>query len=343
MKNKKILIIFSALCCMLLMSACEKKQDGTGNAPSSTTASKTEEKSGENTIIDVFSELNVTFEGTNDHGEIICEYTGTNEFVKEYVKFNCPTDYGDFRNGEMAIVKLDFNEYKAEQQNITFKELEREYTVEGLWGSIVSTDGYDFSEIDNSAYSFFSENEKSKYVKQYLNKFINSQSCQDDEYDDSNLLLITKPDGDVEGVGLRDAAYWKILSLSCEPCAKTLNIFENKDFGQENTYTVYYKVSVKAEKSPFEVNNASNDTIYNVGDIKEWNFIGGIQYANVSVEKGSNIVYPIADPYHSSVLDTNSEYYNADFNTFFDDFLMSSKGWYYFYDINSDTPEWVKK
>lgn len=337
MKNKKILIIFSALCCMLLMSACEKKQDGTGNTPSSTTASKTEEKSGEPTVIDVFSELNVSFEGTNDHGEIICEYTGTNEFVKEYVKFNCPTDYGDFRNGETAVVKLDFNEYKAEQQNIIFKELEREYKVEGLWGSIVSPDGYDFSEVDESAYSFFVEDEKSRYVKNYLDKYLNSQSNQEE---DSNLLLITKPDGDIDGVDLRDAAYWRILSLSCEPYAKALDITTNKDSGQENTYIIYYKISVKAEKSPFEVNNASNDTIYNVGDIKEWDFIGGVKYNNVSVEKGSNIVYSIAEPYHSSVLDTNSEYYNADFNTFFDDFIASSKSWYYFYDINSDNPEW---
>ncbi|MDE5742609.1 MAG: hypothetical protein K2H90_09195, partial [Oscillospiraceae bacterium] len=121
MKNKKIIFIVTALCCMLTMSACDKKQDDTGNIPSSTTASKAEEKSGETTVIDVFSELNVTFEGTNDHGEIICEYTGSNEFVKEYVKFKCPTDYGDLRNGETAIVKLDFNEYKAEQQNIAFK------------------------------------------------------------------------------------------------------------------------------------------------------------------------------------------------------------------------------
>ncbi len=338
MKNKKIKLVFIVLCCTLMMSACEQKQDTTGNIQSSTTASKSEEKSGKNDIIDVFSELNVTFDGTNDHGEIICEYTGNNEFVKEYVKFKCPTDYGDFRNGETAIVKLDFNEYRAEQQNITFKELEREYKVEGLWGSIVFPDGYDFSEVDDSAYSFFSENEKSQYVKKYLNKYINSQNGQ--EEDDSNLLLITKPDGDIDEVDLRDAAYWKIISLSCEPCAKTLNIFENKDLGQENTYTVYYKISVKAEKSPFEVNNASNDTIYSVGDIKEWDFIGGVNYNDVSVEKDSNIVYLRSDPYHSSVLDTGSEYYNADFNIFFDDFLASSKGWYYFYDIKSDNPEW---
>ena len=45
---------------MLPMSACDKKQDDTGNIPSSTTASKVEEKSGETTVIDVFSELNVT-------------------------------------------------------------------------------------------------------------------------------------------------------------------------------------------------------------------------------------------------------------------------------------------
>lgn len=342
MKAKKILLIITALCCTM-MSACNKEQGDTSNVSRETKVSKTE-KNGEITVIDVFSELNVTFEGTNDHGDIICEYTGDNEFVKEYVKFKCPTDYGDFRNGETAIVKLDFNEYKAEQQNVTFKELEREYTVEGLWGEIVSPDGYDFSEIDDVAYLFFSENEKSKYVKLYLDKFTNSQNSQEEAADDSNLLLITKPDGDIEEIGLRDAAYWKILSLSCEPCAKTLNIFNNKDLGQENTYTVYYKVSIKAEKSSFEVNDTSNDTIYNVGDIKEWNFIGGVQYEDVSVEKDSNMVYPLSDPFSSSILDTNSEYYSSDFNTFFDNLFTPSKGWYYFYDFNSDNPEWkIKK
>ena len=70
MKNKKIIPIITALCCMLTMSACDKKQDDTGNIPSSTTASKAEEKSGETTVIDVFSELNVTFEGENGSGEI---------------------------------------------------------------------------------------------------------------------------------------------------------------------------------------------------------------------------------------------------------------------------------
>lgn len=333
---KKMILIVTALSCMLLMSACDKKQGGAVNAPKETTASKTEEKSGKTTVIDVFSELNVTFEGKNDHGDIICEYTGDNEFVKEYVKFKCPTDYGDFRNGETAIVKLDFNEYKAEQQNVTFKELEREYTVEGLWGSIVSPNGYDFSEIDDLAYSFFTENEKSKYV----NRFKNANQLE--EYG-RNTFTINSPDG-YDGT-VNDIADWEVLSASCEPCAKTLSIFENKDFGQENTYTVYYKISVKGEKTKADgilYYEDKPDAKYHYGDVKEWNFIGGVQYVNVSVEKDSNMVQ--SDPFSSFILDTDTEYYNADFNTFFDDFLMSSKGWYYFYDLNNDNTEWeIKK
>lgn len=345
MKAKKILLIITALCCTMTISACNKKQNDTGNAGNvsrETTASKAAEKSDDTTVIDVFSELNVTFEGTNDNGKIVYEYTGDNEFVKEYVKFKCPTDYGDFRNGETAIIKLDFNEFKAEQQNITFKELEHEYTVEGLWGEIISPDGYDFSEIDEWAYSFFSENEQSKYVIRYLNKFKNSNN-QNETLNDDNLLLITKPDGNIDEIGTRDAAYWEILSLSCEPCVKVLSIFENKDFGQENTYSLYYKISIKAEKSAFEVNNASKDTIYNVGDIKEWDFIGALQFADVSVEKDSNIVYQLSDPFNSFILDTSSECYDNDFDTFFDNFFTFPNGCHYLYDFTSNDPKWEKK
>lgn len=345
MKNKKIIFIITALCCMMIMSACKKEQGNgseTVNNTNITTVSNAENKSDETTVIDVFSDLNVSFEGENDDGKIICEYTGDNEFVKEYVNFKSNPTYG-LRNGELVTVTLNCNEFKAEQLNIAFKESQREYTVDGLWGSIVYPDGYDFSEIDDFAYSFFVENENSKYVIRYLNKFKNSENNQGETLNDDNLLLITKPDGNIDEVGTRDAAYWKILSLSCEPCAKELSIFENKDFGQENTYSLYYKISIKAEKSDFEVNNASKDTIYNVGDIKEWDFIGAIQFGDVSVEKDSNTVYQLSDPFSSFILDTNSECYDNDFNIFFDNFFTFSNGCHYLYDFNSNDPKWEKK
>lgn len=337
MKTKKFLLIITALCCTM-MSACNKQQDNIGNVSKETTASNAEEKSGESTIIDVFSELNVTFEGTNDHGDIICEYTGNNEFVKEYVKFKCPTDYGDFRNGETAIVKLDFNEFKAEQQNVTFKELEREYTVEGLWGSIVSPYDYDFSDVDDLANSFFTENEKSKYV----NRFKNAKQLE--KYG-RNTFTINSPDG-YDGT-VNDIADWEVLSVSCEPYAKRLYITQNKDSGTENSYAVFYKISVKGEKTKADgvlYYEDDPNAKYHYGDIKEWTFLGTVSLSNVSVEKNSQKVYAKTDPYFSAVIDSDSEYYNSDFNTFFENYLNETpNGLCYFYDFNSNEPEWTQQ
>ena len=107
MKTKKILLIITALCC-IMMSACHKQQDDTGNVSKETTAFKATEKSGETNVIDVFSELNVTFEGENGSGEIICEYTGDNDFIKYDVEFKGDRN-GRYKNGDTAIVKLDLN------------------------------------------------------------------------------------------------------------------------------------------------------------------------------------------------------------------------------------------
>lgn len=341
MNKCKILCFVTAVCCMLLMSACGQT-DNTVNSSEEISFTEEAEKNSDVTVIDVFKDLNVTFEGVNDKGEIKCEYVGDSDFIKENaLNYKCSQNYG-LRNGETVTISLDYNEYKAEQQNIEFKETEHEYTVDGLWGSIVSYEGYDFSEIDDWAYSFFTENEKSKYVKQYLNYCINSKN---DPTNNDFLTLISKPDGNIDGVGTRDAAYWRLLSVECKPCAKLLYIFENKDFGQENNYILFYKVSIKAEKSSLEVNFPSDDTIYKVGDIKEWDYIGAVQFTNVSVEQNSIKVYSRSDSPITNILNTNSEYYDNDFNVFFENYLksQSEKNNYYYMDLNSGNPQWVLK
>lgn len=341
--NKRLILGFIiAMSCMLQISACGKT-DNTVNTSEEVIYSENDDKSNDVTVIDVFKDLNVTFEGVNDKGELKYEYVGDSDFVKENVwNYKCSQNYG-LRNGETVIISLDYNEYKAEQEHIEFKETEHEYIVEGLWGSIVSYEGYDFSEIDDWAYSFFTENDDSKYVKNYLNECINSQN---DPTNNDYLTLISKPDGNIEGVGTRDAAYWRLLSVECQPCAKILYIFENKDFGQENNYTLYYKVSVKAEKSSYEVNFPSEDTIYNVGDVKEWNYIGAVQFTNVSVTENSNIVYSYSDSPTTHILDTTSEYYDSDYSIFFANYLKAQSEKYtnlYYLDLNTNTPHWEIK
>ena len=269
MKNKKIIFIVAALCCMLTMSACDKKQDDTGNIPSSTTASKAEEKSGETTVIDVFSELNVTFEGENGSGEIICEYTGDNDFIKYDVEFKVDRN-GKYKNGDTAVVKLDYSDLRAENANVFFKKKEHEYTVNGLWGVILSADGYDFSECNKALEERMFDKERTEATKYKIN-----------DLDIGNTFSTTYVDGE------SDPTEWKILSAEYEfECSK---LYVKNSNTPQNTYYRFYKVTLLGEKikGSFIIDP---DSEYSVGDTKEWNFVICEWTKNVFIEKDSDIV-----------------------------------------------------
>lgn len=266
MKNKKIIPIITALCCMLTMSACDKKQDDTGNIPSSTTASKVEEKSGETTVIDVFSELNVTFEGENGSGKVVCEYTGDNDFIKYDVEFKGDRN-GRYKNGDTAVVKLDYSDLRAENANVYFKEKEHEYTVDGLWGVILSPDGYDFTECNKVLEERMFDKERS-----------DSQS-NIREFDVGNKFSTMYVDGE------SDPTFWKILSAEYEPIQGKLIIVSS----DKNEYTLYYKVTLLGEKIE-DVFVIDPNSKYAVGDKKELTFVISETTRNVFVEKDSNIV-----------------------------------------------------
>lgn len=269
MKNKKIIFIITALCCMLTMSACDKKQDDTGTVSRETTASKAEEKGGETTVIDVFSELNVTFEGENGSGEIICEYTGDNDFIKYDVEFKVDRN-GKYKNGDTAVVKLDYSDLRAENANVFFKKKEKEYTVDGLWGVILSADGYDFSECNKVLEERMFDQERTEATKYKIN-----------DLDIGNTFSTTYVDGE------SDPTEWKILSAEYEfECSK---LYVKNSNTPQNAYYRFYKVTLLGEKikGSFIIDP---DSEYSVGDTKEWNFVICEWTKNVFIEKDSNIV-----------------------------------------------------
>lgn len=269
MKNKKNLLIITALCCTLFMSACEKKQDDTGNVSRETTASKATEKSGGTTVIDVFSELNVTFEGENGSGEIICEYTGDNDFIKYDVEFKGDRN-GKYKNGDTAVVKLDYSDYRAESANVFFKEKEKEYTVNGLWGVIQSADGYDFTECNKVLEERLFDKERPETTKYKINNL-----------DIGNTFSTTYVDGE------SDPTEWKILSAEYDFVSAKLYVKNSKS--PQNSYYRFYKVTLSAEKikGSFVIDP---DSKYAVGDTKEWNFVICEWTKNVFIEKDSNLV-----------------------------------------------------
>ncbi len=270
MKTKKILFIITALCCTMTISACNKKpNDGNaGNVSRETTASKAEEKSGETNVIDVFSELNVTFEGENGSGEVICEYTGNNDFIKYDVEFKGDRN-GRYKNGDTAIVKLNYSDLRAENANVYFKEKEKEYTVDGLWGVILSADGYDFSECNKALEERLFDKERS-----------DSQS-NIKEFDVGNKFSTSNVDGE------SDPTFWKILSAEYEPIRGNLIITDsNKPL---NEYTLFYKVTLLGEKIE-DVYIIKPDSKYAVGDKREWTFVIGETTRSVFVERDSNVV-----------------------------------------------------
>lgn len=271
MKNKKIILIITALCCMLMMSACKKEQGGSsgaGNNTNTTTVSNAEAKSGETTIVDVFSELNVSFEGENGSGKIICEYTGNNDFIKYDVEFKGDRN-GRYKNGDTAVVKLDYSDYRAESANVFFKEKEHEYTVEGLWGVILNPDGYDFSECNKALAERLFDKDRSDSFSKIR------------EFDVGNKFDTTYVDGEF------DPTFWEILSAEYEPIRGKLIITSNTN--AKNEYTIFYKVTVLGEKIE-DIFEIDPDSKYAVGDKKEWTFIISETTRNVFVERDSNIV-----------------------------------------------------
>lgn len=272
MKHKKNIYFTAALCCIVMMSACEKKQDNISNVPSSTTASKTEEKSGENVIIDVFSELNVSFEGENGAGEIICEYTGNNDFIKYDVEFKGDRN-GRYKNGDIAVVKLEYSDYRAESENVFFKEKQHEYTVEGLWGVILSADGYDFSECNKALEEQITDRERI------------DPSSDIKDFDIGNTFSTHYDDN-----GQADISTWKVISVGeFEAIQGKLIITSNTN--AKNEYQIFYKVTVLGEK--IEVDSVLEEALnskYAVGEQKEWTYVICETTRNVFVEKNSNIV-----------------------------------------------------
>lgn len=314
MKRKKLLLIITALCCILVMSACNKNQDDTSIVSKGTTAAKATEKNGKTTVIDVFSELNVTFEGENGSGEAIVEYTGKNDFVKSEVTFKTDRN-GKYKNKDTAVVKLDFSEYKAEENNILFKETEHEYTVDGLWGTILYTDGYDFSECNKTMEELLFDRERPGSV--HYDK-------DDDNFDIGNIIRTAYIDGEA------DPTAWEILSSEYEFVGSKLCIQDSKK--PLNSYYRFYKVTLLCEKIN-DIYVIKPDSKYAVGDTKEWNFVLSERVVNVFVEKESYIVQ--FDPeafYHSYITviepDTiitgiGKNEYTEDFDELFSRQLMS--------------------
>lgn len=328
MKTKKFLLIITALSCMLTMSACNKKQDGTDtdNVSRETTASKAAENSSETTVIDVFSELKVSFEGGNGEGKIICEYTGDNEFIKYDVKFKGEGD-GGYTNGDTAVVKLDYSDYRAENANVFFKEKEKEYTVEGLCGVILNSDGYDFSECNKIL------------EEQIFDKGRIDSKFKISDLDIGNTFWTAYVDGELEN------AFWEILSAEYEPIKGKFFIPEYSS-KVSNDYFLFYKATILCERIDGDF-NVNPNTKYAVGDTKEWTFLISEETHNVFVEKDSNIVKVNPEAYSITaygggmvdVMSMGKIYgmaYDDEYNNNFDEYFEKTIGFLMrgdFYDI----------
>lgn len=333
MNMKKMTAFAAALAVAFSLSACNKKQNDTGNAGNvsrETTASKAEKKSGENTIIDVFSELNVTFEGENGSGKIICEYTGDNDFIKYDVEFKGDRN-GRYKNGDTAVVKLDYSDYRAESANVFFKEKEHEYTVEGLWGVILNPDGYDFSECNKAL------------AERLLDKERTDTTSDIKEFDVGNTFMTHYNDE-----GKADISTWKVISVGeYKPIRGKLVITNPNKVLTE--YTLFYEVTVLGEKievdSFFQLEEAINST-YVVGEQKEWTYIIGETTRGVFVEKDSNIVKVNPEAFTTGVGKIMSQrtiyrpgvdpiWYKGNFDEYYDEKIYTNIHDYEIYDVET--------
>ena len=103
--------------------------------------------------LDVWSDVNVTYDGIAPNGKIQIEYSGNDDFVKNNVRYS-PDKTSGLSNGDEITVKISVSS-KSLMDNLCYiptSDLERKFTVEGLDAYL--REDVDLSDIDEKMYAF---------------------------------------------------------------------------------------------------------------------------------------------------------------------------------------------
>ncbi len=192
--------------------------------------------------LDLFKDVEVTFEGISPHLKPIVEYTGSDEFIKDNVSYS--TDAYGYKNGDTLKLKARYNKRTFDENNYIAAADEKEMPVEG---------NREYAPADSD----FAE------VRKYLDDYAHGLM----EKSDNPYVVGYEKDA---RAFLKDGSAfekWKVTKSEITPLkAVVYNSKLGVIYGDEAgcSYNLFWKISMEIEKTGTSL--GYSDTGYEVGD-----------------------------------------------------------------------------
>lgn len=171
--------------------------------------------------LDVWSDLMVTYSGIAPYGQAEFVYTGSNEFIKENVRYYSSGAYG-LSNGDTLTVEMNCPQQKLDENLYVVTEETKDFTVSGLAEYLADPKGFDMSEID-------------AVLKERAQAVADKSSYCEDSFTYSAKLV---PGGNL-------SEKWTVQSIDLQP-EKTVFLY-SKD--ENNIYATFWNMNITAEKT----------------------------------------------------------------------------------------------
>lgn len=192
--------------------------------------------------LDLFKDVEVTFEGVSPYLKPKVEYMGSDEFIKDNVYYS--TDAYGYKNGDTLKLTARYNNYTFEENNYIAAADEKEMPVEG--NREYAPADSDFSEIR-------------KYLEDYAHGLMKKS---DNPYvvgyeQDARAFL-------EDGSAFED---WVVTESEITPQKAIVYYLKPGVVYGDNagcSYNLFWKISMKIEKTGYHILN--EDTGYEVGD-----------------------------------------------------------------------------
>lgn len=194
--------------------------------------------------LDLFKDVEVTFEGISPHLKPIVEYIGSDEFIKNNVYYI--TDAYGYKNGDTLKLTARYNDYTFEENNYIAAADEKEIPVEG--NREYAPADSDFSEIrkylDDYAHGLM-EKESNPYILGYEN--------------DARAFF-------EDGSAFED---WKVTKSEITP--KKAIVYTTEPDITECSFNLFWAIDMEIEKidesygggdNGYEIGDKTNSTIY---------------------------------------------------------------------------------
>ena len=130
-------------------------------------------------FLDLFKDLELTFNGCSPYSEVTFVNNSTNEFIQNYVSYYIDNSY-NLEEGEIFTVNANFSEYSAEEAGYIILESSKEYTATNL-PQPVELNPFDyvtvtFSGLEGDGRANYQVNEEAHSFMNYIYFEINKSS-----------------------------------------------------------------------------------------------------------------------------------------------------------------------